>query len=136
MLSTIPSTSIRSILCDNRSTIFSSATPLIYIKATVVEEYLPTSKVFTTRSGDFMRLRTRDILVFISSIKPSRGPFITDEVGGSPIARAAGFRKEKIYALSSPSIKNATSQEATLCGESLISTISISSAYATVFCND
>ena len=47
----------------------------------------------------------RDILVFISSIKPSRGPFITDEVGGSPIALDAGLRNEKTKAFFSLDIK-------------------------------
>ena len=80
-----------------------------------------------------MRRRIMERFVFISSTKPSRGPFITLEVGGSPMALALGFCREKTKASSCPSMKNTTLQRAISPGASSTFITRISSQYATVF---
>ena len=61
-----------------------------------------------------MRLRMRAVLVLISSMKPSRGPFSTVAVGGSATERFSALRCENIKAQSHPSRNRAMSPSAIL----------------------
>ena len=72
------------------------ATSARYTSATVVCDSLPIVIFSTASDGDFSRRSMSDRLVFTSSIKPSRGPRITVEVGGSAIARLSHFLTEHI----------------------------------------
>ena len=80
----------------NRSIISSTtsgrAMPSTYKTEMGVEEYLPTLRFFTVNDGVFNLRLMRVTFVLISSMKPSRGPFKTFEVGGSAMARLSNFR--------------------------------------------
>ena len=81
---------------------------------TGVTEYLPTERFSKTRSGDLILRRMSAVLVFISSMNPSLGPFRTVAVGGSATARFSALRCENMKRQSYPSANRATSPSAIL----------------------
>ncbi len=69
----------------------SSAMELRYTSEISVCVYLPALKFSTFKNLLFILLRTSERFVFMFSVKPSRGPLTTVEVGGSAIARLSNF---------------------------------------------
>ena len=68
---------------------------------------LPSVSVSKRRSGVIRRRRTRLMLVFTSSMNPSRGPLTVMEVCGSLMARRVTFLVPRMIAPQIPSMRRA-----------------------------
>ena len=101
-----PSMSMAEMRSSISFTIFSSAMPARYATTTAVLLARPTSSVMNRRAGVFRRRRMRLMLVFTSSMNPSRGPFTVMEVCGSMIARRETFLVPSTMPSAMPSMSN------------------------------